>query len=75
MRTPKAPIFLIVDSTMYWINLYPLDYGPVHKLPATFGATFSVASYQPATFFFSFLNSIFHAEQLAHLLLILALSL
>jgi len=56
---------------MYWINLYPLDYGPVHKLPATF----SVASYQPATFFFSFLNSIFHPEQLAHLLLILALSL
>ena len=54
MRTLKAPIFLRVDSsTMYWINLYPLDYGPVHKLPATFRATFSVpATSQPPFFYF-----------------------
>ena len=53
VRTLKAPIFLGVDNTIYWINLYPLDYGPVHNLPATFRATFSVpATSQPPFFYF-----------------------
>ena len=29
VRTLKEPVVLRVDSTLYWINLYPLDYSPV----------------------------------------------
>ena len=67
VRTLKEPVVLRVDSTIYWINLYPLDYGPVHKLIAgNFSSNF-FSSQEP----FLCCEQLFHPEQLAFFLNIL----